>query len=105
MALLDATRERRVRIWKAHKETWESKLASATSQNDTAVAKLMISEAEDALNRLKGKEDEKAEDKKQEGVKGKTKITPVIGMDARVSTDKYPHKDKDSTDTTGTIGL
>lgn len=100
MTISNATRERRVRVWTERKGVWEDELASATSQNDTDIAKLMISEAEDALKRL-GINDTTKQDKTK-STEGSSNNTPKRKI---TKTDATSHKAKDSTDTTGTIGL
>ena len=122
MTINEKTRESRIAIWTAKKRVWGAKQAAATNESDTAVAKLMFDEAEDALKRLgvntkakvvseeemysKSKMDEIT--KKVKVDRGKTTETHE-SVDApkkkNTNTDEYPHKAKGSTDTTGTIGL
>jgi len=100
MTISNETRNRRVRVWTERKSVWEDKLASAKSQNDTDVAKLMISEAEDALKRLGVKDTTKQD--KTKSTEGSSTNIPKRKI---AKTDTTTHKDKDSTDTTGTLGL
>ena len=57
------TRDSRVRRWRALKVIWESKLKAATTPNDTAVAKAMIKEVEEAIKRIEATGEVKQESK------------------------------------------
>ena len=113
MAITEAVRTARTKRWQNHKNAWETKLAKADNENDKTVAAAMIAEAEGAIKRLESK------DKivQEEAMYDKQKTEPIVkkikkdrasesGMEKqKTKTDTYPHKAKDSTDTTGTIGL
>ena len=98
MTINENTRKARVVRWKAKKSVWDLKLADATNETDIAEAKTMIDEAEGFITRLEGKD------------KPKEKISEMKGPDEISKrkvrkTDMYPHKAKDSADTTDTQGL
>ena len=57
------TRDSRVRRWTALKESWKAKLKAATTPNDTAVAKAMIKEVEEAIKRIEATGEVKQESK------------------------------------------
>ena len=63
MTIEKRTRLMRVRRWTALKESWESKLKAATTPNDTAVAKAMIKEVEEAIKRIEATGEVKQESK------------------------------------------
>ena len=99
MTIDEKTRKRRVVRWKAQKSAWESKLAEAANENDTAVAKAMIAQAESAIKRLEVK------DKvvREEDTPDKQNIDPItkkIKADRKKITKSTVHstKAKDSTD-------
>ena len=113
MTIDENTRKAQVVRWKAKKSVWDSKLANAANDHDIAVAKAMLDQAESALARLGVNVPLVPE----EDMKGKQKTEPIVtkikkdrvsksGVEkGKTETDVYPHKAKDSTDTTSTIGL
>ena len=94
MAIDEKTREQRVVRWKARKSAWESKLAKAANENDTAEAKAMIAEAEVVIERLEAKDSSK-----EKTVETKGAIN--VPKKKVINTDAPPRKTKDVA--TGTI--
>ena len=95
MTIDENTRKARVVRWKAKKSVWDSKLANAANENDTAVAKAMLDQAESALARL--------------GVN--VPLVPEEDMNAKQKTEHIVKKikkdrvSKSGVETAGTIGL
>jgi len=97
MSIDNKTRESRVSRWQALKSAWETKLAEADNENDKSVAAAMIDEAEGMIERL-----EKTDEVKKKSIV--TKGSVDIPKKKVTKTDTYPHRDKDSTETIGTLG-
>ena len=91
MAIDEKTREQRVMNWTAQKNVWELGLSKVTNENDEAVARSMIGQAEAALKRLGVKEESR---------KKPVEITGVVDAPKKkvANTDGYSHKVKDITD-------
>ena len=112
MTIDEKTRKARVVRWEASKRIWDSKLAKAANEHDTAVAKVMLEQAESALERLGGNvplvpEETMYDKQKAEPIVKKIKKDRVSksGVEKKKTETADPSKAKDSTDTTGTIGL
>ena len=101
MPIDEKTRESRINRWKNLKSAWESKLAKASNENDSAVAKKMIAEAEGMIKRLESKD----EIVQKEDISDKDKMAPLVKKT------KSSHKKRDTTmvpeeeGSTSTLGL
>ena len=96
MSISEETRKTRVTRWTNLKRAWESKLTAASNENDTAVAKAMIEEAEGMIKRLEIKSEDTAYP---------TKEVSKSSKKSKSDATKDSRKAKESTDTAGTIGL
>ena len=96
MSITEETRAARVNRWKDRKSAWETKLDEADNENDKSAAAAMMAEAEGMIKRL-----EKTDEVKKRSIA--TKGLGDIPKKKVTKTDTTSHRDKDSTETIGTL--